>query len=247
MNNALRLLVGLGLVVLLEAGTAWEAFAESRRGAGTVTAGPVTVRRLATAPQVLKAGDAVYWGDTVESHKEGIARLRLGGRTTVTVRELSCLELRREAVADGMHYVVSLVRGRVRVSVARMLMQPGEQVEVRTRNAVASVRGTDFIVETVERPGRPQPFGLLGAREVAHGVGENVHRGETVVVTLSGLVQVANRLTGLGRGQRIGAYEAERVSGPKDPVRFRISSDDLKAYFEGLTPPRQLSAARGEE
>src|SRR3989304_1378462 len=69
-----------------------------------------------------------------------------------------------------------------KATVARMLMRPGDQVEVWTFNTVASVRGTDFIVETVERPVQAPAFGLLGVREVAHGVGDSAAAsGETGV------------------------------------------------------------------
>ena len=71
---------------------------------------------------------------------------------------------------EGIRYTAELVSGKVRASVARALMRPGEQVEVRTRNVVASVRGTDFIVETVERPAPEGAFGLVAVREVAEGI-----------------------------------------------------------------------------
>ncbi len=156
----------------------------------------------------------------------------------MTVRELSRLQLREEAQADGVRYAVELLTGKVRASVARVLMRPGEQVEVRTRNAVASVRGTDFIVETVERPRPAGAFGLLGARE-----GEEIPEGaalsgETVVVTLSGAVEVTNRLAWTGHAERLGPHEAVRISGRHDPVRLEFTPDTLSQTLGGLTPPR---------
>jgi len=127
----------------------------------------------------------------------------------------------------------------VRASVARALMRPGEQVEVRTRNAVASVRGTDFIVETVERPAPGGAFGLLAGREVAEGIHGGAARSEeTVVVTLSGAVEVANRLAGTGRAERVLAYEAAWISGQGEPIRLQIQGDDVKSLVKGLTPAR---------
>jgi len=213
----LLVLIGSGLTGALITGLA---AAETANIAGQVTAvaGPVTVTRAQEVPQPVKFRDALYWRDVVEAHKDGIARVLLGGKTTVTVRELSRLELREERLTEGTRYAVELLSGKVRATVARMLMGPGDQVEVRTRNVIASVRGTDFIVETVSDP-----------------AGQSV---ETVVVTLSGVVEVSNRLAGTGRVERIGANEAVRVRETQDPARFQVSAEALKVFLQGLTPPR---------
>ncbi|MBI2154937.1 MAG: FecR domain-containing protein [Candidatus Rokubacteria bacterium] len=225
------------------AGTA----AETQKAAGQAisVAGPVVVLRPDVVPHPLTFRDNLYWRDVVEARKDGIARVLLGGKATVTVRELSRLELREERRTEGVRYVVDLVRGKVRASVARMLMRPGEQVEVWTFNTVASVRGTDFIVETLERPTQAGTFGLLGVRQVADAVGDGAAARETVVVTLSGLVDVVNPLAGTGRTEQVGAYEAVRVSGRQDPVRLQVSADEMKVYLRRLTPPRPQQPGAG--
>src|SRR3990172_1546970 len=171
------------------------AAAEAPKAAGQVmaVAGPVTVARADVMPHQLKFRDNLYWRDVVEARKNGIARVLLGGKATVTVRELTRLELREEKRAEGVRYVADLVSGRIRASVARMLMRPGDQVEVWTFNTVASVRGTDFMVETMERPAQAGAFGLLGVREVAQAVGDGASPSrETVVGTISGSVDVGD-------------------------------------------------------
>ena len=243
--------VFLVLMVSVMTGTLFTgmAAAETSKAAGQVmaVAGPVTVARADVTPHQLKFRDNLFWRDVVEARKNGIARVLLGGKATVTVRELTRLELREEKRAEGVRYVADLVSGRIRASVARMLMRPGDQVEVWTFNTVASVRGTDFIVETVERPVQAPAFGLLGVREVAHGVGDSAAAsGETVVVTLSGLVDVSNPLAETGRAARIGAYEAVRVSGRQDPIRFQVSANELRVLLKGLTPPRPQEARSGD-
>jgi hypothetical protein len=168
--------VFLSLMVSVMAGTLFTGVAtaaETSKAAGQVmaVAGPVTVARADVTPHQLKFRDSLYWRDVVEARRDGIARVLLGGKATVTVRELTRLEVREEQRVEGVRYVADLVSGRVRASVARMLMRPGEQMEVWTFNTVASVRGTDFIVETAERPVRAGVFGLLGARDVGESVG----------------------------------------------------------------------------
>jgi hypothetical protein len=153
MRNARVLLVVIGSA-LTGALIAGPAAAETANMAGQVTAvaGPVTVTRVHVSPQPVKFRDALYWRDVVDAHKGGIARALLAGKMTVTVRELSRFELREEKLTVGTRYAVELLSGKVRATVARMLMRPDDQVEVRTHNAVSSVRGTDFVVQTISDP-----------------------------------------------------------------------------------------------
>ncbi|MBI3030315.1 MAG: hypothetical protein HYY64_12455, partial [Candidatus Rokubacteria bacterium] len=126
MKNALILLV-TGAIALLVPGAPRIASAQTPTAVGTVMAvsGNVTVTRRAAAPHPLKLREALYSRDVVEARKDGIARILLGGKTTVTVRELSRLELREEAQVGGVRYTVELLAGKVRASVARALMRPG--------------------------------------------------------------------------------------------------------------------------
>ena len=220
---AVAALIGVGLPGVSGAGSA--------NSAGTVTAvsGSVTVTRIGVARQPLKFEDTMYWGDVVEVPKDGFARLLLWGGTTVSVRELSRVELQRELRADGMRHTLELVWGKLRVSVARMLMRQGGYLDVRTRNAVASVRGTDFIVETLEPPGQAQGFGLLGASAVGQGVGAGGSGStETIVTTLSGLVELSSRPPRMGRVERVRASETSGVRGREEPVRLHMRVEDLK-------------------
>ena len=78
------------VVALIGAGAPGVIGAESVTNVATVTAvsGPVTLTRPPTTPHPLRSGDVLYWGDIVEVPKDGFARLLLGDRTTVTLREL---------------------------------------------------------------------------------------------------------------------------------------------------------------
>ena len=190
------------------------------RAAGVATAvvGPVTLTRPFVPSHPLKVDQGLYWRDVIETPKNATAQLLLEHKTTVTIRELSRLELREERLTTGMRYVVELLSGKVRMSVDRALMRPGDQVQVRSRNAVASVRGTEFIVETI---------------------GDS-----TTVYTLSGVVEVANRGGAPARVERIGAYEAARVSGDKAPVRFNFTPPEQERT--GIAVPAEPASAPRE-
>ncbi|MBI3030528.1 MAG: hypothetical protein HYY64_13555 [Candidatus Rokubacteria bacterium] len=86
-------------------------------------------------------------------------------------------------------------------------------------------------------------FGLLAGREVAEGIHGGAARSEeTVVATLSGVVEVASGLGATGRAERVGAYETARLSGHGEPIRHQIQGDDLQSLLKGLTPIRRHEA-----
>ena len=69
--------------------------ADPAKVAGKVIAvvGPVSVTRPERPAHPLRFRDDLYWRDVVEARKDGMARVLLGGKATVIVRELSSLEL----------------------------------------------------------------------------------------------------------------------------------------------------------
>jgi hypothetical protein len=74
-----------------------------------------------------------------------LARMLLGGKAVVTVRERSALTITE---VPGLS-TIELDSGKIAVAVAKDKMRPGERVEVKTPNAVAAVRGTVFVVEVI--------------------------------------------------------------------------------------------------
>src|SRR5262249_18707951 len=99
----------------------------------------------AAQPVALKFKDDVFVNDRVVTGDHSLARLLLGGKAVVTVRERSALTITE---VPGRS-TVDLDSGKVAVAVAKDKMRPGEQVEVKTPNAVAAVRGTVFIAEVI--------------------------------------------------------------------------------------------------
>lgn len=65
-------------------------------------------------------------------------------------------------------------------------------------------------------------------------------------MTLSGVVEVANRLGATGRAELVGANEAVRVSGRLDPVRLQLTPEMLRQTLQGLTPPRSREVRSGD-
>ena len=114
--------------------------------AGLVTAlqGKAQLTRPATpTPVDLRFKEGLFIRDVVDTQEKSLVRILFGGKSTVTVKELSRLEVREETLPGGAaRSVHELSSGAILVNVAQRLMRPGDEVQIRTPNAVAAVRGT---------------------------------------------------------------------------------------------------------
>jgi len=139
-NHSTTTLLVFGLVLF----TAPSAFAQQRAGFITTLEGKVTVTRASLSePAPLKFRDEVLVRDRVTTGEKAIAKILLGGKAVVTVREHSTVTITE---MPGVS-TVDVSGGRVAVAVARDRMKPGDLVEVRTPNAVAGIRGTVIVAE----------------------------------------------------------------------------------------------------
>ncbi|HUG37715.1 MAG TPA: FecR domain-containing protein [Candidatus Limnocylindrales bacterium] len=174
------------------------AAAQAPTAAGMVTSlsGKATVARASLAqPVSLRSRDGVFGKDRISVSADSLLVMLLGGKTTVTARELSVLTISDEPRRSR----VGLDLGKVAVDVNRSLVAPGETIELRTPNAVAAVRGTVFVVE-VKRVADPASPG--GAGQLA-----------TSVSVLKGIVDVAPSLAPGATPVRVGALETVTVTG----------------------------------
>jgi hypothetical protein len=81
--------------------------------------------------------------DKVVTGEQSVARMLLGGKAVVTVRERSALTI-TEVPGKA---TIDLAAGKIAVAVAKEKMRPGESLEIRAANAVAGVRGTVVVAE----------------------------------------------------------------------------------------------------
>ncbi|HEU5323770.1 MAG TPA: FecR domain-containing protein, partial [Methylomirabilota bacterium] len=114
--------------------------------------------------------------DLVRTGEGSVARVLLGGKALVTVRELSALTITEEAGRA----VIDVESGKLALAVARERLRPGERIEIRTPNAVAGVRGTVVIVEVIG--GAAAPAGAAAATAAAAVTRVHVLRGLVDVV-----------------------------------------------------------------
>ena len=150
--------ISMSLVVFLPS----LAFAQATK-AGVVTTleGNVTVTRVTLAPQPLKFKDDVFVDDKVTTGDRSIARMLLGGKAVVTVRERSTLTI-TEVPGKA---TIDLQAGKIALAVAKDKMRPGESIEIRAANAVAGIRGTVVVAEvssaSAQAGGAVVPVGTL--------------------------------------------------------------------------------------
>jgi hypothetical protein len=112
---------------------------------------------VSPAPLPLQFKDEVFYRDRISTAARSLARLLLGTKALVTVRELSELQLIDQAGTS----TIQLALGKIAIGVLRQRMRPGETVEIRTQNAVAAIRGTVVVAETLTPPGASDPVTRL--------------------------------------------------------------------------------------
>src|SRR6266446_6812599 len=129
-------------------------------GIVTTLVGNVTARRVILPESVpLKLKDDVFYEDTITTGDQSLARVLLGGKSIVTIRERSVLTITE---SPGRSFV-NLESGKIGLAVARDRLAPGESVDIRTPNAVVGVRGTVVVTEVL--PGASNIYFLRGSGE----------------------------------------------------------------------------------
>jgi len=128
----------------------------TKAGVVTTLEGNVTVSRVTLAPQPLKFKDDVLVNDKVTTGDQSIARMLLGGKAVVTVRERSTLTI-TEVPGKA---TIDLDAGKIALAVAKDKMRPGESIEIRAANVVAGIRGTVVVAEVSSASA--QVGGLVG-------------------------------------------------------------------------------------
>lgn len=230
--------MAIALALLIAPLAAVPAGAAEDIGFVTAVSGAATLSRVATVqPLVFK--DALRWRDVIQTGSQSSARLLLLGKASVTVREMSQLQLREESLPGSRTHVVELAAGKVRAAVEHSLMSAGERVEVHAPNAIVAVRGTEFVVDVLEPPAGAAAFAMLASDSGRPAVPRDASAGTTVVYTLSGLVSVDNPLSPGGPRVLIGPYEGARVAGTRAPAPFRFTHAELLNVLRGLSvaPP----------
>src|SRR5256886_13704014 len=134
----------LAMLALVALSPALAAGQPAKVGMGAPLEGSVTARRAALPrPVALKFKDDVFFHDTITTGEHSLARVLLGGKAIVTVRERSAVTI---SEAPGRSFI-DLQSGKVGVAVAHERMVGGESLDIRTPTAVVGIRGTVVVAE----------------------------------------------------------------------------------------------------
>ncbi len=231
----------LALFVVLVAPAS--ALAQAPAGIITTLDGLATVtRRSQATPMPLRFSDSVFIGDRIATSPQSLLKALIGGKALLTIREVSTVGL-YETLGRA---TIALESGKLMLSVLKDRMAPGEVWEIRTRNAVVEVRGTQVIVEVVS-PVVTTICVMFGTVSVGAVGGAAVDVGPSQSVTVTGdapggkLSPLSSCRTGVSRGckaepRRVRARSPERWV--RSPSNRRRSG--LRAVLSGTA-----SAPRG--
>jgi hypothetical protein len=243
MNSAPRIVVALSLLLA----AVWPASASgqtTKAGVVTTLEGNVTAARASgTQPVALKFKDDVFVNDRVVTGDRSLARLLLGGKAVVTVRERSALTITE---VPGRS-TIDLDSGKVAVAVAKDKMRPGEQIEVKTPNAVAAVRGTVFIAEVIRASASANSaqggttanfYELTGQVAVTSGtqvitVGPNNFATVTGGIVNTGIMSPAMRANAAGG---LSSSSLPKVSGAENDAKQTAMSTTIATFSAGTAP-----------
>jgi hypothetical protein len=194
---------------------------QPRAGVVTTLEGNVSARRVALpGPVPLRFKDDVFLQDTVTTGDRSLARMLLGGKAVVTVRERSVLTITE---VPGKS-TIDLESGKFALAVAREKMRPGEEIQIRTPNAVAGVRGTVVVTE-VSRQGAQ----LSGAPAVVTNF--FVLRG-----TISAQRLDPNTKQPVGTPLHVGTLQAYTGAGTAAPQVKPVPPEQVGQITSGLQP-----------
>ena len=225
-----------------------------KAGVVTTLEGQVTATRVAMpAPVSLRFKDDVFLQDRISTAENSFARLLLGGKAVVTVRERSLFSVTE---IPGQS-IVDLQSGKLAVGVARERMRPGEVLELRTPGAIVAVRGTVLIAEVEILPDgsrREVVYLLRGTAEAQARPAAGVAPRAPValapfqsVTIVGGVLTIATftasdlpRITGglKPRGMQLAASSSEAKKASQKATQDALATLLLVGDIKPFTPPR---------
>src|SRR5260370_2867370 len=143
MNPLARTMRSLAVALLAAlAGLAGGDAGPGRAGVVRALYGTATVTRAGlAAPRALSFRDPVFLKDRIATGDESLARILLGGKALVTVRERSVVTITESPRIS----TVDLAAGTIALSVGKVRMRDGGSIEIPTPYAVARVPRTAVI------------------------------------------------------------------------------------------------------
>jgi len=143
MNNRKSYIISLLLALLI--GIPGLALAQGAIGVVTALKGKVKLTRGASQTE-LGFKDSVISRDLISTQEKSLVRILFGGKSSVTVRERSRLRVTGTLRSTGtLRTIHELNDGEILLNVPQRLIRQGDEFQIHTPNALASIRGASLL------------------------------------------------------------------------------------------------------
>ena len=197
-------------------------FSSSKVAIAIKTKGDVSViYKGLNSAQVLKPGSPLSNQDKIKTGKNGyIALMYLDDKTVVKMLDNSELTIMGDRSGNKINKSLDIEYGRV---AANVKPQKGKEFRISTPTSVASVKGTEFAIQS--DPSSGDSFTLIeGLIEVTNSVtGEStqVQEGETAISTPDGSLDVAETTS-----DDLEGFEEASMESPTQELRFELEDEN---------------------
>jgi len=143
MNNRKFYIISLLLALLIEI----PGMALAQGAIGVVTSLKGKVRLIRGASQTeLGFKDSIISRDLISTQEKSLVRILFGGKSSVTVRERSRLRVTGTLRSTGtLRTIHELNDGEILLNVPQRLIRQGDEIQIHTPNALASIRGASLL------------------------------------------------------------------------------------------------------
>ena len=197
-------------------------FSSSKVAIAIKTKGDVSViYKGLNSEQVLKPGSPLSNQDKIKTGKNGyIALMYLDDKTVVKMLDNSELTIMGDRSGNKINKSLDIKYGRV---AANVKPQKGKEFRISTPTSVASVKGTEFAIQSDPSSGDSFTLieGLIQVTNSITGESTQVQEGETAVSTPDGSLDVAETTS-----DDLDGFEEASMEPPTQELRFEVEDEN---------------------
>ena len=171
--------------------------------------------------QVLKPGSPLSYQDNIKTGKNGyIALMYLDDKTVVKMLGNSDLTIMGDRSGNKINKSLDIKYGKI---AANVKPQKGKEFRISTPTSVASVKGTEFAIQSDPSSGDSFTLieGLIQVTNSITGESTQVQEGETAVSTPDGSLDVAETTS-----DDLYGFEETSMEPPTQELRFEVEDEN---------------------
>ena len=197
-------------------------FPSSKVAIAIKTKGDVSVvYKGLNSAQVLKPGSPLSHRDKIKTGKNGfIALMYLDDKTVVKMLGNSDLTIMGDRSGNKINKSLDIKYGRI---AANVKPQKGKEFRISTPTSVASVKGTEFAIQSDPSSGDSFTLieGLIQVTNSITGESTQVQEGETAISTPDGSLDVAETTS-----DDLDGFEEASMEPPTQELRFEVEDEN---------------------